>query len=686
MSAPVRVPESWFAREGAPRPLGVTYLPGEQAWNFALYSKHATSVTLLLYSEDDPVTPLLERELVYPGNKTGRVWHCRVGVAGAASARYYAYRVDGPFDLAEGHRFDKDKILLDPYAHAVYFPPQHSRSAAARPGSNAGRAPLGVLPGPRDAFDWGEDPRPRHTHDTVIYEMHVKGFTARANSGVSAGLRGTYAGVVEKIPYLKELGVTVVELMPVHQYDPREGNYWGYMTLNFFSPHHAYAADARTCGQLNEFREMVKAFHEAGIEVVLDVVYNHTTESDAGGPNYSYRGIDNSTYYLLEENRARYRNDAGTGNVLHTANRYTHRMVVDSLRFWVEQMHVDGFRFDLASIFTRRSDGSIDLDEPPVIAEISGDGSFQDTRLIAEAWDLATYQLGRTFPGKTWLQWNGEYRDDIRRFVKSDAGMVTRLMQRLYGSDDLFPDDRELAYRPFQSVNYICSHDGFSMRDLVSYHQKRNLANGNNNTDGTDNNLSWNCGSEGDEGVPPEVAALRRRQVKNFCSVLMLSNGTPMFLAGDEFGNTQGGNNNPYNQDNETSWLNWELAEQNADLLRYFRKMIAFRKAHPSLGRSTFWRGDVSWYGVGRDVDMSPGSRTLAFCLRGASMGDQDIYAMFNAFWEPLDFTIQEGEAGAWRRVVDTSRPSPDDIPESPETIPSLTYRLGPRSVAVFVR
>jgi glycogen operon protein len=416
MSAPSLVPVSWFAREGSPRPLGATFIPSEQAWNFALYTKNATAVRLLLYSANDFTNPLLSRDLQYPGNKTGRVWHCRIPLADAVNASYYAFQVDGPFDLSAGHRFDREKILLDPYAHAVFFPPDHSRAAASHPGSNAGRAPLGVLPRPEHAFDWGNDPRPRHAHDTVIYEVHVKGFTARANSGVAAENRGTYAGIVEKIPYLKQLGITVVELLPVHQFDPQERNYWGYMTLNFFSPHHAYAADKSVAGQMNEFRQMVKAMHEAGIEVVLDVVYNHTTEDNASGPNYSYRGIDNTTYYLLEEDRSRYRNDAGTGNVLHTANRYVHRMVIDSMRCWVDETHVDGFRFDLASIFTRRSDGSIDLDEPPVIAEISGDALFENTRLIAEAWDLATYQLGRRFPGTTWLQWNGNYRDDIRQF------------------------------------------------------------------------------------------------------------------------------------------------------------------------------------------------------------------------------------------------------------------------------
>lgn len=680
MATPVLVPTHWFAREGAPSPLGATFLPSEQAFNFALYSKHAFRVTLLLYTDGDLVNPSFTYQMNHPANKTGRVWHCRLTSAQVGTAKYYAYRVEGPSGTANGHRFDPDKILLDPYAQSVFFPPNHSRAVASQPGSNAGRAPFGVLPAVKPPFDWGNDRKPRHAHDTIVYEMHAKGLTARPNSGVTPDKRGTYAGVIEKIPYLKDLGVTVIELLPVQQFDPKEDNYWGYMTLNFFSPHSSYSADKSPAGQIDEFREMVKAFHEAGIEVVLDVVYNHTTESDQNGPNYSYRGIDNSTYYLLEANMVNYRNDAGTGNVLHCANAAAHRMVVESLRFWVEEMRVDGFRFDLASIFTRRSDGSINLDDPPIIAEITMDKAFENVRLIAEAWDLATYQLGRQFPGQTWLQWNGKFRDDMRQFIKSDKGLVATLMQRLYGSDDLFPDQQELGYRPFQSVNYFCSHDGFNMRDLVSYNQKQN-SNG-----GSDDNRSWNCGWEGDTGVPGDVVALRKRQVKNMCALLMLANGTPMFCAGDEFMNTQRGHNNPYDEDNDITWLDWSLETANADILRFFKNMIAFRKAHPSIGRSTFWRGDIKWYGVGPNVDMSFHSHTLAYCLHGASQGDQDIYAMINAYWEPLDFTIQEGSAADWLRVVDTSLGSPQDILDAPAPIQSPTYKVGPRSVAVFVR
>lgn len=680
--------DRWAAEEGTPSPLGVSWLEEEQAYNFALYSKHATGVTLLLYAADDVVTPATLYHFNFLTNKSGRIWHCRIPAAQMRSMAYYAYRVEGPFEPAEGHRFDPEKILLDPYAKAVCFPAGFDREAARESGSNAGRAPLGLIPDQHPSFHWGSDRPPRHTHDTVIYEMHVRGFTMRPSSGVSGEARGTYAGVIEKIPYLTDLGVTAVELLPVQQGDPQEENYWGYMPLSFFSPHHGYATDPTSGGQIREFRAMVKALHEAGIEVLLDVVYNHTTEGSQNGPTYSYRGIDNTTYYLLEEDRRWYRNDTGTGNVLHTANRYVRRTIVESLLYWTEEMHVDGFRFDLASLFTRNDDGSINLDDPPIIAEISGVAELKKIRLIAEAWDLSTYQLGRSFPGLNWLQWNGKFRDDVRSFVRGDQGMVPALMTRLYGSDDLFPDHLLDSYHAYQSVNLVTCHDGFSLYDLVAYNSKRNWANGHRNQDGRDDNYSWNCGWEGDEGVPDAVMALRTQQVKNLCCLLFLSNGTPMFCAGDEFMNTQGGNNNPYNQDNDTTWLNWDLLHRHQAVFRFFKRMIAFRRAHRTLSRSRFWREDVHWYGVGRDVDMSYNSHSLAYFLSGASQQDDDLYVMINAYWEDLRFTVQEGQASDWRRVIDTSLPSPTDVNEAgPEArLRSLTYQVRSRSIVVLVR
>ncbi|MBI4965429.1 MAG: glycogen-debranching protein [Desulfomonile tiedjei] len=677
--------DKWTAIEGAPYPLGVSFIQAEKAYNFALYSKHATGLILNLYSEDDSATPVFIHRFNYLRNKSGRVWHCRIPAEVVDQALYYAYQVEGPFDLAEGHRFDASKVLLDPYARAICFPRAFSREAAIGPGSNAGKAPLGVIRCPEKPFDWTGDHKPMHTSDTIIYELHVRGFTRRANSGVDPDKRGTFAALALKIPYLKELGVTVVELMPVFQFDPQEGNFWGYMPMSFFALHQAYSGRKDFSEQLDEFKAMVKAFHQADIEVVLDVVFNHTGEGKEDGPTYGFRGIDNTTYYLLEADRSRYRNDAGTGNVLHTANRYVRTMILDSLRYWVKETHVDGFRFDLATIFTRNSDGSINLADPPIVSAIRTDPDLAKVLLIAEAWDVSSYQLGRNFPGSMWFQWNGQYRDDARSFVRGDSGQVGRLMQRLYGSDDLFPDSLIEAYRPFQSVNYITSHDGFCLYDLAAYDKKRNWANGHQNMDGTDNDLSWNCGWEGDEGLLPAVAALRRRQVKNFFCLLMLSNGTPMFCAGDEFMNTQLGNNNPYNQDNETTWLNWDLLERNKDVFRFFKLMIAFRKAHPSLGRSRFWRDDIRWFGVGPEVDWSSQSRSMAFFLNGESQKDQGIYVMINSSSEELEFAIQKGTN--WRRVVDTALDGPHDIAEAgqEEPLTSLTYRVKPRSVVVLL-
>ena len=510
----------------------------------------------------------------------------------------------------------------------------------------------------------------------------------RPNSGVTPDKRGTYSGLIEKIPYLKDLGVTVVELQPVFQSDPQEGSYWGYMPLNFFSPHQGYADGEDRHDAVNEFKTMVRAFHEADIEVVLDVVYNHTTEGDQDGPTYSFRGIDNEAYYLLQEDKRFYRNDTGVGNVLECAHPYVRMVITDSLSFWAREMHVDGFRFDLASIFTRDSEGKINLQDPPIITEIRVHPDLINVGLIAEAWDLSTYQLGKSFPGLFWHQWNGQFRDDVRSFVKGDPGNVATLMTRMYGSNDLFPDDIENVFRPYQSINFVTAHDGFCLYDLVSYNTKHNGANGNDNTDGTDHNLSWNCGWEGDDGVPDGVMDLRRRQVKNFCAILFLSNGTPMIRAGDEFMNTQKGNNNPYNQDNEITWLDWDLLEKNHDIFRFFKLMIAFRKDHPSLGRGRFWREDVKWYGVGERPDLSFNSLSLAFCLNGASEGDDDIYVMINGYKEDLRFTVQEGGARQWLRVADTGLPSPLDIMDrgGEESLKDLEYNVKARSVVLLRR
>jgi isoamylase len=660
----------WAQAEGAPAPLGATWLQDDAAINFALYSRYATGVTLLCYRVEDPANPVFQLRLTHLFNKTGRVWHCRIPARQLHGATLYGYKVEGPYDPATGDRFDHEKVLLDPYARAIHFPATFSRAACARPGPTDGLAPLGVLPTGPAIGPALLGPPVRHTHDAVIYELHVKGFTARANSGVQAK-PGTFAALVEKIPYLVDLGVTIVELMPVHQFDPQEGNYWGYMTLNFFAPHRAYA-DGDPIG---EFRQMVDAFHAAGIEVWLDVVFNHTTEGNQLGPTYSLRGIDNSSYYLLNpHNLQDYVNESGAGNTTRCAHPAMRELVVDALTYWAREMEVDGFRFDLASIFSLSSDGHTDLADPPVIAEIGAIASELDLALVAEAWDIDSYQLGRSFPGITWGQWNGRFRDDVRAFVKGDNGLVGTLMQRLYGSDDLFPDTILDAYRPFQSINFITAHDGLCLYDLVSYTR--------------DKDQSWDCGWEGDLSLPPAVMALRRRQVKNFCCLTMLANGVPMFVAGDEFMNTQRGNDNPYHQDNETTWLDWDLLQRNADVFRFFKLMIAFRKDHPTIARSRFWRGDVSWYGVDGPPDLNSDSHTLAYCLKdGLHSQDDDLYVMINAYWQDLEFKVQE-ESPGWLRVIDTGLASPEDISPPGEEIPltSSAYQVKARSIVVLRR
>lgn len=677
---------TWAQTEGSPLPLGVTWIEREQAFNFAVHSEHAESVTLLLYSATDLVNPLIAFRFDFLRNKSGRIWHCRLPISEIAAARYYAYSVSGPTGR-QLFSFDPEKVLLDPYAKCIFFPPGFDRELAAREGSNAGKAPLGVLAAHRSTFDWEGDRLQHHEHDAIIYELHVKGFTKHPNSGVDPRRTGTYAGLVEKIPYLKELGVTIVELMPVFQRDPQETDYWGYMPLNFFAPHAQYASSRDEDEQHLEFRNMVKALHQAGIGVILDVVYNHTVEGDHRGPIYSYKGLDGPGYYMRSSDPVNpYANYSGTGNTLNFGQSHVRKMVLDSLRCWKHEMHIDGFRFDLASVFSRNADGSLNWGEAPLFSEIADDPELGRLRLIAEPWDTGAYQLGRGFPGLSWLQWNGRFRDDIRRFVRGDAAMVPNLMRRIYGSDDFFPDSRGDAYHAYQSMNYIASHDGFTLYDLVSYDRKHNSKNGHNNQDGMDENYSWNCGHEGDESVPSEVLALRRKQVKNFCCLLLLSNGIPMFRAGDEFMNTQFGNNNPYNQDNETGWLDWSQLQTNQDIFRFFRGMIAFRKSHPSLGRSRFWREDVSWYGTGHAVNLSPDSRSVAFCLRGVSHGDDDIYAMINGYWGELEFQIQEGSPQEWMRVVDTSSPSPDDFSEIGVPLEQMNYKVAPRSMVVLTR
>lgn len=616
---------SWASHEGSPYPLGVSWCAQDEAYNFALYAKHATSVRLLLFDGDLEV-PRVERVLDPRVNKSGRVWHCRVTARDAEGCRHYGYRVSGPepggpFEL---HAFHPEKLLLDPYAREIVFPPRFSRAAALDDVSNVGRAPLGVIDARAPGSPW-RDVRPAaHEADAVIYELHVGAFTKHPSSGVTAP--GTFLGVAEKVPYLRELGVTIVELMPVFQGDPQGTDVWGYMPLSFFAPDHRY-------GTRDDFRAMVEALHAADIEVVIDAVYNHTAEGDRNGPIYHFKGIDNSTYYLMKDGD--YADYAGCGNTLNANNRYVRKMILDSMRYWVREMHVDGFRFDLASVFARSPDGSINFEDPPVFGEIAGDPMFDGVRLIAEPWDAAgAYELGRAFPGTTWLQWNSRFRDDIRRFVRGD-GNIGALMQRLYGSDDLFPDDVIDAYHAYQSVNYATCHDGPTLRDL----------------------------------------AVDERQARNLLALTLLANGTPMLRAGDEMLHTQGGLTNPYDQDSELVWLDWGRRDRHARFWQFTQQLIALRKRHPSLARSRFWRDDVRWYGPRGVVDFA--APELAIHVRGASQGDDDLHLLINGGAAPVTFVLQE--PGAWQVALDTARDAV--VPQ----LPRPSYTLDARAIAVLV-
>ena len=544
---------------GASSPLGATVQP--DGVNFSVYSKNATLVELLLFDSADSLQASRVISLEPREHRTYHYWH--VFVPEVTPGQVYGFWAAGPFDPGRGLRFEGDKLLLDPYARAVAIPKAYNRT-----GNAAASAMKSIVVDPV-SYDWeGDRPLQRPFVDTVIYEMHVRGFTRHPNSGVSPERAGTYAGLVEKIPYLLDLGITAVELMPIFQFDATDApsghvNYWGYSPISFFAPHRAYSSRQGPLGPMDEFRDMVKALHRAGIEVILDVVFNHTAEGNHAGPTFCFRGLANDTYYLLDRDRSRYADYTGTGNTLNANQPIVRRMILDSLRYWVMHMHVDGFRFDLASVLVRDETGT-PLPNPPIIWDIESDPVLAGTKVIAEAWDAAgLYQVG-SFVGDSWHEWNGRFRDDLRRFLKGDRGTVSNLATRLLGSPDIYGHkERE----PEQSVNFVTCHDGFTLNDLVSYNGKHNEDNGENNRDGMDDNLSWNCGAEGPVD-DPMIEALRTRQVKNFLVLNMLAVGTPMLLMGDEVRRTQRGNNNAYCQDNEISWFDWDLLKRHADIHR----------------------------------------------------------------------------------------------------------------------
>jgi glycogen operon protein len=674
-------------------PLGATIVEG--GVNFCVYSGRAKWLELLLFDGATDAEPAQVIRLEARAHRTYHYWHAFI--QGLRPGQVYGYRAAGPFDPTRGLRFDPAKVLLDPYARAVVVPDGYDRAIASRPGDNTARSMRSVVVDP-DAYDWeGDAPLRRPFASTVIYEMHVAGFTRHPSSGVAPARRGTYAGMIEKIPYLEDLGITAVELLPVFQFDrqdcpPGLVNYWGYSPVSFFAPHAGYSSRRDPLAPVDEFRDLVKALHRAGIEVILDVVYNHTAEGDHEGPTLSLRGLDNETYYMLEADRARYANYTGTGNTLNANESVVRRMVLDSLRYWVAQMHVDGFRFDLASVLSRDESGR-PLQRPPVLWDIQSDPFLAGTKLIAEAWDAAgLYQVG-SFTGDAWQEWNGKFRDDVRRFMKSDNDSVMAFAYRCFGSPDLYGHEER---GPEQSINFITCHDGFTLNDLVSNNHKHNQANGQDGRDGSDANLSWNCGVEGDTD-DPAVERLRHRQVKNFLAVTLLSVGTPMLLMGDEVRRTQGGNNNAYCHDNETSWFDWTLLEQHRDLHRFVRTLVGQRLMLGDvlgvevLSLTELLRAaDIQLHGVTLNApDLSYDSHSLAVTARGT--GNAPVFhAMFNTYWDPLVFELPPlvtGIHGSWRRWIDTYEDAPHDVYDWPggPSVKAASCRVHARSLVILV-
>ena len=673
-------------------PLGATVYRG--GVHFSVYSKNSTSMELLLFDHPESDTPSQVIALETRKNRTFYYWHAFV--PGLKAGQIYAYRANGPFDPVRGMRFDPKKILLDPYGRGVVFPSNYSRRAACLPGDNSASALKSIVVDP-STYDWENDlPLHRPFSQTVIYEMHPSGFTRHASSGLDPEKRGTYAGLVEKIPYLKELGITAVELLPVYAFDPGDAplgktNYWGYTPISFFAPHPFYSSRHDPMGPINEFRDMVKAFHRAGMEVILDVVYNHTTEGDQYGPTLCFKGLENETYYTLDpQNKSRYANYSGTGNTLNANHPVVRRMILDSLRYWVSEMHVDGFRFDLASILSRDEQGQ-PLVNPPVLWDIESDPYLAGAKLIAEAWDAGgLYQVG-SFIGERWKEWNGRFRDDVRSFVKGDYGSIRHLAERIQGSPDLYFHEN---VDPEQSVNFITCHDGFTLNDLVSYSSKHNEANGENNRDGHNDNLSWNHGEEG-RSANQAIETLRNRQIKNFFAYTLLSIGAPMLTMGDEIRRTQRGNNNAYCQDNDISWFDWSLVERHTDIFRFVKELIHFRLNFVNSdedGKSlaqTLQEAQIAWHGVRlNQPDWRPESHALGMTLSTGNGRKHMAYFFFNAYWEPLLFQLPPlpGEM-VWRRIIDTALPSPMDITSRDQAIPikTPTYCAEPRSVVVMV-
>jgi len=672
--------------------------------NFTLFSRHATRVQLEFYNHPEAGEPSRVVDLDPACHRTGDVWH--VWVKGIQPGTFYAYRVGGPYDPALGHRFDFNKLLLDPLASALSSRPawDFPQAQGFDPLAGTDLSPSRVddaLSTPKcvwlnESFDWQEVRRPHHPWSkTVLYEAHVRGFTRHPASGVANP--GTYHGLTEKIPYFQSLGVTAVELMPVQEFnehsvsrrDPKTGqilkDFWGYDPISFFAPKAGYSSSGGEGQQKLEFKEMVRAFHRAGIEIILDVVFNHTAEGDERGPTLSFRGLDNSIFYTLEDDKRFYKNFSGTGNTVNANHPVVRDHILSALRYWMVEMQVDGFRFDLASILGRDGDGKL-MANAPLLTRIEEDPVLRDVKIIAEAWDAGgAYQVGQ-FSGKRWAEWNGRYRDEVRRFWRGDPGMTGLFATRLCGSPDLYTDS---AKGPAGSINFITCHDGFTLNDLVSYERKHNEANGEGNRDGSDENNSSNYGQEGpteDEGIEQ----IRKRQVKNLLLTLLVSRGVPMILGGDEIRRTQGGNNNAYCQDNETSWMDWELAGRQQEIFRFTQGLIALRAAHPVLSLEKFYlEGDLHWFNPEGNKPHweDPATKRLACFI--VEKGLEGLFLMFNADNGPADFALPFLPHGfGWRLAADTSLPPPDDLTEAgkePHLKDSQNYRVEGRSSVILL-
>jgi glycogen operon protein len=679
---------------GSSCPLGASVVDG--GVNFSVFSRHATALELLLFDRADDARPARTVTLDPAANRSYHYWH--TFVPGLNAGQTYAYRADGPHEPERGLRFDPSKMLLDPYGRGVVVPDKYDRDAGKRPGvDNTAVAMKSVVVDP-STYDWeGDEPLRRPAAQSIIYEMHVSGFTRHPNSGVDKNIVGTYAGLIKKIPYLKDLGITAVEFLPLFAFDrfdcpPGLVNYWGYQPVSFFAPHQAYSSRRDALAPVDEFRDMVKALHRAGIEVILDVVFNHTSEGGHTGPTFCWRGLDNPTYYILDpQDNSRYADYSGCGNSLNANNPIVRRMIVDSIRYWVEHMHVDGFRFDLASILSRDPAGNA-MPDPPVLWDLESDPVLAGTKFIAEAWDAAgLYQVG-SFIGDSWREWNGLFRDDARKFFRGDHGSLKKFADRLVGSPDLY---RGKQREPEQSINFVTCHDGFSLNDLVSYNHKHNEANGEQNRDGGNDNFSWNHGVEG-LSDDPTIEALRNRQVKNLLTVTLLSIGLPMILMGDEVRRTQKGNNNDYCHDNESNWFDWTLLDKHADVLRFVQLLCArrvLRATEHERSRLTLaqlvLRANKAWHGVQlNQPDWGDASHSIAFTaeLREDRML---VHLILNAYCEPLEFELPQAwgtKTLAWQRWIDTAEPSPQDIVpwQSAPTIPSTPYCAASRSVVVL--